>query len=120
MHRSQLLLSIALVALAACNGEAPTNPPIFVPGPETTASQNLEGVLASTNEDPISYFIRRDDESIVYLIVGDVMLEDGMIGERVWATGKFSPNGEFIVERLQRIGEKPTDGNIAIRHRRPF
>jgi hypothetical protein len=108
MHRSLLVLALALTALTACSD--PTYPVLNIgdSGSKPTA-QILQGVLVLTEDDVPRYALQTQTASRVALNCEFIEVNDAMLGEAVLARGRYDENGEFIVESLHRIAEKPTD-----------
>ena len=109
MHRPLLVLVLALTALTACS-DSPTYPVLNIgdSGFKPTA-QILQGVLVLTEDDIPRYALQTQNAGLVVLNCESVEVNDAMLGEAVLARGRDDENGEFIVESLHRIGEKPTD-----------
>jgi hypothetical protein len=108
MHRSLLVLALALAALTAC-GE-PTYPVLNIGASGSTpTAQILQGVLVLTDDDIPRYALQTETAGRVVLNTGSIEVSDAMLGEAVLARGRFDENGEFIVESLHRIVDKTTD-----------
>jgi len=109
MHRSLLVLALALAAATACS-DSPTYPVLNNgdSGAKPTA-QILQGVLVLTEDEIPRYALQTGSDGRVVLNCESVDMNDAMLGEVVLARGRYDENGEFIVESLHRIAEKPTD-----------
>ena len=112
MHRSPLVLVLTLVAVTACSNDSPTNPPLFIPDAASPTSQFLQGVLQVTEDDPPRYAIMSEDRGLVYLLCENIVMDEALLGEEVFARGRYSQDGVFIVDDLHRVANKPTDLDI--------
>ena len=108
MRRSQLLLCLAVFALSACSSDSPASPHgLGIGSPQTPVMQSFTGVLELTADDEPRYAVRLGNDVVVLLIVDNATMDVTMVGDQVLASGRFAANGEFIVERLQRIVKIP-------------
>lgn len=109
MHRTLVVLALALMTATACS-DSPTYPVLNIgdSGSKPTA-QFLQGVLVLTEDDTPRYALRAGGGGLVLLNCESVDVSDAMLGEAVLARGRYDDNGEFIVESLHRMAEKPTD-----------
>ena len=108
MRHSPMFLCLALSALTACSGDPPTSPSAWVPGDTTPAPavMTLSGILEITNDDPVRYALRLDNESLVLLIWDAGAFANSLIGERVVARGTYTAKGDFAADNVRRANGK--------------
>jgi hypothetical protein len=110
MRRFPTLLFLILCLVAACDDSSPTAAQIILPSdggaPGPVSSVSLVGILQITDESPVHYVVRLDDDRLVVLIWDAGAFANALVGERVVARGKYTADGSFAVDNLKKASGK--------------
>ena len=105
-----LFLALSLSFVEACGESSPTGAQVILPGegvtPDPVSSASIEGILQISDDDPVHYVVRLDDDRLVLLIWDAGAFANALVGERVVARGKYREDGSFAVESLKRTNGK--------------
>ena len=110
MRRFPTRLFLVLCLVAACDDSSPTAAQVILPNdgaaPGPVSSVSLMGILQITDETPVHYVVRLDDDRLVLLVWDAGAFANSLVGERIVARGKYREDGSFAVESLQRANGK--------------
>jgi hypothetical protein len=105
-----LFLVLSLSLAEACGESSPTAAQVISQGegvtPGPISSERIVGILQITDDNPVHYVVRLDDEQLVLLIWDAGAFANSLVGERVEARGKYREDGSFAVESLKRTNGK--------------